>query len=793
MKAPLSWLKDYVDIDANPKEYADALTMSGSKVEGVEVQGEEISNVVVGKIIKREKHPDADRLQITQVDVGSEVIQIVTGATNISEGDYIPVALHGSTLPGGKKITKGKLRGIESCGMMCSIQELGVTKEEYPEAAEDGIFLLEPGLPLGADIKEVLGINETVVEFEITSNRPDCLSIVGLARESAVTFRKEFKKPDIKVKELGDEARNYATVEIKDADLCPRYAARVVKDVKIGPSPKWMRNRLKAAGVRPINNIVDITNYVMLELGQPMHAFDLENLQGNRIIVRRAQEGEVLKTLDGQERKLDSSMLVIADAERPVAVAGVMGGANSEVSESTKTILFESANFEGTAVRLTAKKLGMRTEASGRFEKGLDVENIITAVDRAVQLVEELGAGTVCKGVIDCYPVKAEQRILKLRPEKINALLGTSVSRDEMISIFKALEFTVNELDLTMKVPSFRPDVEREADLAEEVARFYGYNNIKATLLEGKATTQGRKSPAQKIVDIIADTMISCGLLEAYTFSFTSPKVFDRIRLPEDSELRKAVVISNPLGEDYSIMRTTTLPDMLDCLSRNYNRRIEEASLFDISKIYLPAEDQLPEEKLVLTVGMYGKVDFYDLKGVVEELLSRLGIKNYDLQPEKETPAFHPGRTASLYIDGQKTGVFGEVHPEVAENFEAPERTYIGVLEVMPLVRNTQLRSEYKPMPKFPAVARDIAMLVKDEVMVKQIEDIIRQRGGKILEDLKLFDLYKGKQIPEGMKSVAYSITFRAEDRTLTDEDVNKAMAKILDGLKNNLDAQLRE
>jgi len=795
MKAPLSWLKDFVDIEVESKELADAMTMSGSKVEGIEVQGEEISKVVVGKIVSLEKHPNADRLQVSKVDVGSEVLQVVTGATNIKVGDYIPVALHGATLPGGVKITKGKLRGVESNGMMCSIQELNLTKDDYPEAAEDGIFILEEGLPLGKDIKEVLGLNETVLDFEITSNRPDCLSILGLAREAAATLKSRFKKPEIKVKEEGDEAHKYASVEIQAPDLCPRYAARIVKDVKIMPSPKWMRDRLKAAGVRPINNIVDITNYVMLELGQPMHAFDLEYLEDRKIVVRRAFEGEVITTLDDQERKLDPSMLMIADGKKAVAVAGVMGGANSEITENTKTILFESANFDGISVRLTAKKLGMRTEASSRFEKGLDVENVITAVNRAAQLVEELGAGTVCKGIIDCYPGKQEQRSVAFSPERINALLGTSVSKDEMVEIFTRLELEVDEENMVVKVPSFRPDIEREADLAEEVARFYGYNNIKATLLEGKATTVGRKTYKQRIEDIVVNTMLSCGLYETYTYSFTSPKVFDMIRLPMDSKLRKAVVISNPLGEDYSIMRTTTIPDMLRCLSTNYNRRVEEARLFELSYVYLPVDDQvtqLPEEKQTLTIGMYGELDFFDLKGVIEELMAALGIDKCEFVPEKNNPSFHPGRTANLEIKGKVIGTIGQIHPEAAKKFECPEETYVGIVDFMSLVKYSSLTSEYKQLPRYPAVTRDIAMLVKDEIMVKQIEDIIKQSSGKILEEIKLFDVYKGKQVPEGMKSVAYSITFRAEDRTLTDDDVNKAMERILDGLKNNLGAQLR-
>jgi phenylalanyl-tRNA synthetase beta chain len=796
MKIPMSWLKDYVDINVSPKNFADAMTMSGSKVEAVEVLGEDISKVVVGKIISLEKHPDADKLQVSKVDIGSEIIQVVTGAQNIALGDYIPVALVGASLPGDKKISKGKLRGVESCGMMCSIQELNLTKDDYPDAAEHGIFILEKGLELGKDIKEVLGLNETVVEFEITSNRPDCLSLLGIAREAAVTLDREFIKPEIKVKEESDDVNKNAAVEILDPDLCPRYAARVVKNVKIGPSPKWMRDRLKAAGVRPINNIVDITNYVMLELGQPMHAFDLENLSGRKIIVRRAADGESIKTLDDQDRKLDSSMLVIADAERAVAVAGVMGGANSEVTENTKEILFESANFNGKSVRFTAKKLGFRTEASGRFEKGLDTENIVTAIDRAVQLVEELGAGTVCKGVIDCYVKKTEPTKLKLKPDKINEFLGTDIMSQTMIEIFRNLEFQVDEIDMMLTVPSFRGDIELEADLAEEVARFYGYNKIEATLLFGKASTMGKKTIKQQIDDRVHNTMISCGLSEIYTYSFVSPKVFDKINLSIDDKLRKAIVISNPLGEDFSIMRTTTIPNMLEVLARNYNRRNDAAKLYEIATVYIPDElpvSKLPLEKEVLTIGMYGQVDFYDLKGVIEELLSGFGITEYEFEPEKENPTFHPGRTAKVILDGKNIGVIGEIHPEVIENFEGHEKTYIGVLEIETIALKATKITKYKQLPKFPAITRDIAMLVRDEIMVKQIESVIKQKAGKILEEIKLFDVYKGKQVPDGLKSVAYSITFRAEDRTLTDEEVSKVMSKVVEGLKTGLDAQLRE
>jgi phenylalanyl-tRNA synthetase beta chain len=796
MKLPLKWLKDFTDIKATPKEYADALTMSGSKVEGVEILGEEIDKVVVGRITAVEKHPDADRLQVTLVDVGSDTIQIVTGATNIKEGDLIPVALDGSSLPGGKKIKRGKLRGVESCGMMCSIAELNVTKEEFPNAAEDGIFILEGDPEPGTDIKEYLGLNETVVEFEITSNRPDCFSVLGLARESAVTFGVPFKKPEIKVRELGDPIGGMASVEIKAPELCPRYSARIAQDVKIEPSPRWMKDRLKAAGVRPINNIVDITNYVMLEYGQPMHAFDLEYLKGHRIIVRTAAEGEKMQTLDEQDRALDSSMLVIADQERAVAVAGVMGGANSEIRPDTKTILLESATFNGISVRLTAKKLGMRTEASGRFEKGLDSENTVDAVNRAAELIEGLGAGKVCKGIIDCYPVKKEKKTIPFNPGRINALLGTDISAEKMKEIFAQLEIEVNAAAGTVTAPTFRPDLECEADLAEEVARFHGYNNIKATLLEGKAATVGGKTWKQKLEQIIRNTMLSCGLSETYTYSFTSPKVFDRINLPADSELRKAIVIANPLGEDYSIMRTTTLPDMLEVLATNYNRRVEEARLFEVSHVYIPKQlplSELPEEKPVLTLGMYGNVDFYDLTGAIDELMATLGIKKYSYKPVKDNPSFHPGRMAKLVVEGRECGILGEVHPVVAQKFGAAQRNYIGMLDMEPLMAKALIKPEYKPLPKFPAVSRDIAMLVEDGILVKEIEQIIESKAGKILEEIKLFDVYKGKQVPEGKKSVAYSILFRASDRTLTDEEVGKSMADIVKALSEKLGAQLRE
>jgi len=801
MNVPIKWLKDFVDINVSVEELCNALTMSGTKVEGVEIPGSEIENVVVGKILSIEKHPNADKLVVTKVDTGKDILQIVTGATNLSEGDYVPVALDGSTLPGGIKIKRGKLRGVESQGMLCSIQELGLTINDYPEADEDGIFILSKqknidNYTLGQDIKEIIGYDDVVVEFEITSNRPDCLSVLGIGREAAASLKTEFKKPVITVKEeLKEKASDYVNVEIKAPDLCSRFTARVVKDVKIEPSPDWMRKRLRAAGVRPINNIVDITNYVMLELGQPMHAYDINYVKDGKIIVRRAEDGEIIKTLDGQDRKLDSSMLIIADSEKPIGVAGVMGGEYSGINPETKTIILESANFNGVSVRLTAKKLGMRTEASSRFEKGLDAENALTAMERAAQLIEELGAGKVCTGVIDCYPVKQEKRELTLRPEKINAFLGTSIDTDTMIELLESLEFKVDRDSMKIEVPSFRRDVEREADIAEEIARLYDYNRIEATLLKGKSSTVGKKTRKQKVEDIVRNTMVSSGLSEAYTYSFTSPKVFDRLKIAEDDQLRKAVTISNPLGEDYSIMRTTTIPDMLGVISRNYNRQIEEAGFFELGYVYIPKElplKELPIEKQILTIGMYGEVDFYDIKGIVEELLDVLKVKDYRFIPEKDNKAFHPGRTARLVIAGASAGLVGEIHPEVAEEFETPERTYIGVIEIEPLIRNAVMKVEYKQLPRYPSVTRDIAILVNDEVLAWDIEQTIKEYGGKTLEDIKLFDVYKGKQVPEGYKSMAYSVSFRAGDRTLTDEEVNKSMDKIITALEKRYSARLR-
>ena len=612
MNIPMSWLKDYVSIDCDIKTFVDAMTMSGSNVENYLEQGKEIDKVVVGKILSIEKHPDADKLLVTKVDVGSEIIQIVTGASNIKEGDYIPVALNGSSLPGGIKIKTGKLRGIESQGMMCSIDELGLEKEDYPEAAEDGIYILSEEYPLGTDIKEVFGLNDIVVEYEITSNRSDCFSVIGIAREAAATFKLPFKYPEIKVKEIEGNASDFISIEIDNPDLCPRYAARIIKNVKIQPSPKWMKQRLIAAGVRPINNIVDITNYVMLEMGQPMHAFDYDKLKNKKILVRNAKAGEKIMTLDGEDRNLDESMLLITDGESPIAIGGVMGGEETKVTEETKTILFESANFNGANIRLTAKKLGLRSDASVKYSKGLDPNIVIDVLNRASQLVVELGAGEVVEGIVDAYPAKREPKTIPYSVEKINSLLGITLSEEEMIDYFSSLEFKVNKEAKTLTIPTFRPDIEGNADLAEEVARLYGYDKITTTLERGTPTV-GKKTYSQKIEDIIKNTMEGQGFYEIMNYTFESPKVFDKLNISENDDLRKVITISNPLGEDFSIMRTQTLNGMLTSLSTNFNRRNEEALLYEVGKVYIAKElplKELPEEKSKLTIGMYGELDF---------------------------------------------------------------------------------------------------------------------------------------------------------------------------------------
>ncbi len=797
MDLSMSWLKDYVDIDVDIKDFIEDITLTGSKVEGWSEMGGELSGIVTGKITEITKHPNADRLVVCKVDIGKDMpLTIVTHAPNAAEGAYVCVALDGATLAGGVVIHDTDFRGVMSYGMMCSVEEMGFDRHDFPEAPEDGIYIFPEPVPLGKDVCEVMDLKDKVVEFEITSNRPDCFSTVGLAREVAATYDKEFKYPEISLKnEIDGNIDEMVQVEIKNPELCPRYTARVVKNVKIEPSPRWMRKRLRANGVRPINNIVDITNYVMLELGQPMHAFTIGNIDGSKIIVRNAEEGEKIVTLDGIERNLDPSMLVISDVNKAVAVAGVMGGENSKVNGSSDTILFESANFNGPNVRITAKKLGLRTDASAKFEKGLDPNLTMDAVNRAVQLVEMLGCGEVVKGVVDCYPNKREAWTLDYSPEKINKLLGTDISEDEMIKIFEKIELVVDKANKKVTIPTFRPDLESMADLAEEVARFYGYDKITPTLAAGTPTV-GKRTYAQTITAMIKNSLISNGLCEAMTFSFESPKVFDKLNIPENDELRKTVVISNPLGEDYSIMRTTTLNGILTSLSTNYNRRNESAGLFEIAKVYIPKAvpvTELPDEPVKVTIGMYGNTDFFGIKGIVEHTLETLGIKDAEFVPDKEIYWMHPGRTADVFIGGKKAGYVGELHPEVAKNYEIGTRVYIAVLDEESLIQASNLLTVYKPLPKYPAIVRDISMLVKDDIYVRDLEKAIEENSGSLVEDITLFDVYKGGQIAEGYKSVSFSITFRAEDRTLVDNDVNSVMTDILSALEQKFGAVLRD
>lgn len=789
MKFPISWLNDYVDIkDVSAKDFAHALTMSGSKVEGVENAGDEIKNVVVGKLLEVTKHQNSDHLNICQVDIGDGVVQIVTGAQNIKTGDYVPVAKHNSYLPGGVHITKGKLRGEPSNGMLCSYEELGLSKEDVPYAADDGILIFPEPIAPGTDIKDVFGLDEDVVEFEITSNRPDCFSVIGLARETAVTFGRPYEIKTPVVKGSGGNVNDIAKVTVKSDD-CLRYAARVIKNVKIAESPKWLKDRLHLSGIRSINNIVDITNYVLLEYGQPMHAFNLEDLEDGEIVVRKAENNEKITTLDGEERQLDSSMLVICDKHKPVCVAGVMGGENSEVRETSDAILFECATFDGPCVRLAAKKLGLRTEASSRYEKGLDVNNVIPALNRACELVEMLGAGEVVDGTIDVVNCEYKPTKIELRPDKINAFLGTDISRDEMVKILTSLEFKIDGDTIT--VPSFRPDVLREADVAEEVARIYGYNNIKSTPLRGE-TTRVIKPANQVVEEIVHNCLVAHGLYETLTFSFIGPKLIEQINT-NDEKLKKAVVIKNPLGEDTSIMRTTLIPSVMSTLALNHARRNDSAKIYELANVYIPVEgEKLPDEHKNITIGMYGGCDFYDMKGIVEELLDALKIKDADYVPETENTTFHPGRCANLVKDGKKIGVFGEVHPAVSKNFGMDTRVYICELDLNTLISFYSDSVKYKQLPKYPAVSRDIAMLIDDNINVSKIEKIIKKNAGNILEGYTLFDVYKGSQIPEGKKSVAYSVTFRADDRTLTDDEISAVFDKILAGLKEQLGAELR-
>ena len=790
MNLSMKWLKDFVDVDVSAKEYADAMTMSGSKVEGYETEGEEIKNVVVGKILRIEKHPDADKLVVCSVDVGGDApLQIVTGATNLKQGDLVPVALDGSVLPGGVKIKKGKLRGVESCGMLCSLGELHLTHGDFPYAIEDGIFVLEETCAPGDDIRAAIGLDDTVVEFEITPNRPDCLSVLGLARETAATFQQPLRLSEPVVKEAGGDIAELLSVEVREPELCKRYMARVVKNIRIAPSPRWMRERLRASGVRPINNIVDITNYVMLEYGQPMHAFDLSFVKDGKIVVRRAQEGETITTLDGAQRSLTPDMLVIADAEKPSAVAGVMGGEYSGIHDGTHTIVFESACFAGPSVRNTAKALGMRTDSSARFEKGLDPQNCDPALARACELVNLLGAGEVVSGVIDSAPEAYEPVRIRLDAEWINRFLGVEVSREQMVEILTRLGFGMDGDEVL--VPSFRGDVVHKADIAEEIARFYGYDHIPETSIRGVA--QGIITPEQQFERTMTQTMLALGYTQILTYSFISPREYDLIGMPADAPERESVRISNPLGEETSIMRTTALPSMLEILAGNYKNRNTQARLFELATEYRPrGEGELPDEPQKLVLGAYGgKADFYTLKGAVEALLGALCVADYDVDACSEHYAFHPGRCAVLTCGGRELGILGEVHPAVCENYGIGTRAYAAVLDTAALLAVGQPEKTYHPLPRFPAVTRDLALLCDADLPVLTLEKAIRKASGKLLERVELFDVYTGSQIPEGKKSVAYTLTLRSAEGTLTDEQCDKVVRKVIAAVEK-LGAALR-
>ena len=804
MNTSLSWIKTYVpDLDVTAQEYTDAMTLTGTKVEGFTELDADLDKIVIGQIDKIEKHPDADKLIICQVNIGTESVQIVTGAPNVKEGDKVPVVLDGGRVagghdgkmtPGGIKIKKGKLRGVESFGMMCSIEELGSTREMYPEAPEYGIYIFPEDAVVGESAVKALGLDDVVFEYEITSNRVDCYGVLGIAREAAATFQKKFCPPIVEVKENDEKASDYVKVTVEDPELCPRYCARVVKNVKIGPSPKWMQRCLASNGIRPINNLVDIANYVMEEFGQPMHAYDLDTIANQEIVVRRAGKDEKFVTLDGQERIMDENVLMICDGEKAVGIAGIMGGENSMITDDVKTVLFEAACFDGTSIRLSSKRIGLRTDASGKFEKGLDPNNAQAAIDRACQLMEELGAGEVVGGMVDVCSETREPSRVKFEPEKINKLLGTSLTKEEMIDYLGRVELAYDEKTDEIVAPTFRQDIHCNADVAEEVARFYGYDKIPMTLPTGEATT-GKLPFKLRIQEVARDIAEYCGFSEGMSYSFESPKVFDKLCIPEDSDLRKVITISNPLGEDYSIMRTSTLNGMLASLSTNYNRRNKDVRLYELGNIYLPKSlpvTELPDERTMFTLGMYGKGDFFDMKGVCEEFFEKIGMKKkvtYD--PNSGKPFLHPGRQANMIYEGKVVGYLGEVHPAVADNYSIGEKAYIAVIDILDVLEFAGFNHKYTGIAKYPAVTRDLSLVVPHAVLAGQIEEIFDQRGGNILESYQLFDIYEGAQIEKGFKSMAYSLVFRAHDKTLGENEISAAMKKIMNGL-NGLGIELR-
>ena len=798
MNTSLSWIKAYVpELDCTAQEYTDAMTLTGTQVEGFERLDKNLDKIVIGQIEKIERHPDADKLIICQVNIGTETIQIVTGAPNVKEGDKVPVVLDGGSVAGGHdgkmaedgiKIKKGKLRGIESNGMMCSIEELGSSRDMYPEAPEYGIYIFPEDAVVGESAVKALGLDDVVFEYEITSNRVDCYSVVGIAREAAATFRKPFCPPVVTATGNNEDVHDYVKVTVQDPELCPRYTARVVKNIKIAPSPVWLQRRLASCGIRPINNIVDITNYVMEEYGQPMHAYDYDTIAGHEIVVRRAGKDEKFVTLDGQERTMDENVLMICDGEKAIGIAGIMGGENSMITDDVKTMMFEAACFDGTNIRLSSKRVGLRTDASGKFEKGLDPNNAQAAIDRACQLIEEFGAGEVVGGMVDVYSKKKEPVRVAFEPEKINALLGTDISREEMLKYFDKIELAYDEATNEIVAPTFRHDIFRTADLAEEVARFYGYDNIPTTLPKGEATT-GKLPFYLRIEETARDIAEFCGFSQGYSYSFESPKVFDKLLIPEGDQLRQAISISNPLGEDFSIMRTISLNGMLNSLAFNYNHRNKNVRLYELGNVYLPKSlplTELPDERMQFTLGMYGEGDFFTMKGVVEEFFEKVGLRKpakYD--PNAGKPYLHPGRQANIIYEGTVVGYIGEVHPAVADNYGIGERTYVAVLDMKNIVSFATYDRKFEGIARFPAVTRDLSMVVPKQILAGQIEEMIAQRGGKHLESYHLFDLYEGAQIEKGYKSMAYSITFRAKDKTLEESDIASAMKKILNGLES--------
>ena len=805
MNTALSWIKAYVpELDCTAQEYTDAMTLTGTKVEGFEALDRDLDKIVVGQVLKIERHPDADKLVICQVDIGTETIQIVTGAPNVYEGMKTPVCLDGGKVAGGHdgskteggiRIKKGKLRGVPSNGMMCSIEELGSSKDFYPDAPENGLYDMGKDAVVGSDAIEVLGLRDVVFEYEITSNRVDCYSVLGIARETAATFNKPFVPPVVTKTGNSEDVNDMLKVEVTAEDLCPRYCARMVKNIKLAPSPEWMQRRLAASGIRPINNIVDITNYVMEEYGQPMHAYDFDKIAGHKIEVRRASEGETFTTLDGQERKLDSNVLMICDGEKAVGIAGIMGGENSKITDDVTTMLFEAACFDGTNIRLSSKRIGLRTDASGKFEKGLDPYNAEAAINRACQLIEELGAGEVVGGMVDVFPNKPQIKRIPFEPDKYNALLGTSVTAEDMLKYFDKLELEYDEASNEVVIPSFRQDLIGRADLAEEVARFFGYENIPTTLPSGE-TTMGKLSFKLRVEEVAREVAQFCGFSQSMNYSFESPKVFDKLLIPEDSPLRNAIAISNPLGQDFSIMKTTPLNGMLSSLATNYNRKNKNVRLYEIGNIYIAKSlplTELPDERTQFVLGMYGDGDFFTLKGVVEEFFDKAGLDskiNYD--PSEKEPYFHPGRQAHIVYDGRTVGYMGEIHPEVMENYGIGDRVYIAVIDMPCITEKAKFIKKYTGVARFPASTRDISMVVDKDILVGDLENAIEKKGGKLLESCSLFDVYEGAQVGPGKKSVAFNLVFRANDRTLEDKEINELMDKILKEL-TALGATLRQ